>query len=215
MSLFSSYEQEFGALLADLNRKTNLIPDLTGADKDKEMRSAEKDIEDAKELLEQMELELMDMGAAERGKSKARVTSYKGDLAQAERDLRKAAVKMSNSAAARDELFAYDGTSEDARSSLLTNTDRLDRTSRRLDDGHRVALETQEVAVGIMSDLHDQRETIQRSRGRLRNMDGELSTSRRVLRNIIDRARRNKAVTAIIILMCLAVIGIIIYLMTL
>ena len=155
----------------------------------------------------------------------------------------------------------------------------------------RVALETQEVAIGIMGDLADQRETIQRSRGRvslcagstallsrlfhpvpsgvcagglallllpvpfllacvqedlpcycclsrsvpsaqahllarlsstelrlaamppqLKGMDGELSRSRRILYSIINRARRNKAVAALIMLMCLALIGIIIYL---
>jgi len=64
--------------------------------------------------LEQMELEVMDMPAAKRGPLKERVTSYKNGLKQSERDLRKASVKMSNSQAARDQLFALDGSSEDA-----------------------------------------------------------------------------------------------------
>jgi len=46
----------------------------------------------------------------------------------------------------------------------------------------------------------------------LKGMDGELSRSRRILYSIINRARRNKAVAALIMLMCLALIGIIIYL---
>jgi vesicle transport through interaction with t-SNAREs protein 1 len=49
----------------------------------------------------------------------------------------------------------------------MSNTERLDRTSTRLQDGHRTALETQEVAIGIMDNLNEQRETIGRSRGRV------------------------------------------------
>ena len=43
-------------------------------------------------------------------------------------------------------------------------------------------------------------------------MDGELSLSRRVLHGIINRARRNKAVAGLIMLMCMGLIGVIIYL---
>lgn len=56
----------------------------------------------------------MDMPAAKRGPLKERVANYKTGLQQSGRDLRKASVKMSNSQAARDELFAFDGSSEDA-----------------------------------------------------------------------------------------------------
>lgn len=51
------------------------------------------------------------------------------------------------------------------------------------------------------------------SAAQLKTMDGELSLSRRVLHNIINRARRNKVVAAAIMLMCLGLIGVIIYLM--
>jgi len=61
-----------------------------------------------------MELEVMDLPSTQRGPLKERLTNYKSGLEQSERDLRKAAVKMSNSQAARDELFAFDGSSEGA-----------------------------------------------------------------------------------------------------
>lgn len=108
----------------------------------------------------------MDVPAAHRAQTKKRIESYKAQLQEAEQKLRRASV-ATGAKAARDELFAYDGTSEDQREMLLSNTERLSRTSRRLDEGHRVAIETQDVAMTIMSDLHDQRETIERSRGRV------------------------------------------------
>eukprot|EP00056_Hartaetosiga_gracilis_P000092 m.35836 g.35836 ORF g.35836 m.35836 type:complete len:176 (+) comp10054_c0_seq1:417-944(+) len=98
------------------------------------------------------------------------------------------------------------------KGAYMSNTERLDRTTQRLQDGHRMAQETTEVAIGIMDNLHDQRGTIQRSRGRLQRTDGELSRSRRLLNGMIARARRNKVVTMFIIGIALALITIIIIL---
>lgn len=59
--------------------------------------------------------------------------------------------------------------SGDMRASLLTNTERVERTSRRLNEGLRVAFETEEIGGQILGDLDQQRETIMRSRDRVRN----------------------------------------------
>ncbi|GFR79041.1 vesicle transport through interaction with t-SNAREs homolog 1A-like, partial [Elysia marginata] len=67
----------------------------------------------------------------------------------------------------RDELLGDDThESEDQRARLLDNTETLERTSRRLDHGYRIAIETEQMGSAIMEDLHNQRQTIQRSRGR-------------------------------------------------
>jgi hypothetical protein len=172
---------------------------------------------------------------------------------------------MSSSDAARGDLFDYtDG--DDARDKLISNTDRLDRTSRRLDEGHRcvlcvcvcvcvcvclcvclfvclcvcvcvylcvcvcvcscvcvcvrvcscvcthvqcrctrraailvltrtrttladarAALEAVQVGAGALDELGRQRETIDRSRGRLRGMDSDLGASGKLLRSIYNR----------------------------
>eukprot|EP00051_Salpingoeca_urceolata_P027556 m.482037 g.482037 ORF g.482037 m.482037 type:complete len:217 (-) comp22413_c0_seq1:28-678(-) len=212
MSLLESYEREFASLQKDIAHKTSLVPDLTGDEKTKEIRGAERDIDESHDLIEQMELEVMDLPAASRAKAKKKIAAYKKDIEIAERELRRAAVALSGSQSARDELFGYDGSSEDAKQALLTNTDRLDRTTRRLEDGHRLALETEEIAVGIMGDLHSQRETIERSRGRLRHTDAELGTSSNILNRMIYRAKQNKVVTFLVIFFTTAVIGVLIYL---
>ena len=54
------------------------------------------------------------------------------------------------------------------RVKLLENTDRIQRTSDRLDEGYRIARETEEIGLGIMDNLQRDRETIQRMRGRVR-----------------------------------------------
>ena len=59
------------------------------------------------------------------------------------------------------------------RSKLLSNTDRIQRTSDRLDEGYRITQETEEIGLGIMDNLQRDRETIQRMRGRVREGEGE------------------------------------------
>lgn len=105
----------------------------------------------------------MDVPAANRTALKARVESYRKQLAEAEAKLRKNSTATGGryeqarrapdkaaflshpyvGSAARDQLFAYDGTTQDQRESMMTNTDRLSRSTRHLQEGHRVALETQ------------------------------------------------------------------------
>eukprot|EP00730_Choanoeca_flexa_P012925 TRINITY_DN4773_c0_g1_i2.p1 TRINITY_DN4773_c0_g1~~TRINITY_DN4773_c0_g1_i2.p1 ORF type:complete len:217 (+),score=54.03 TRINITY_DN4773_c0_g1_i2:3-653(+) len=212
MALLKANEKAFVAEIAEINSAANLIPDLTGDEKKAKIDTANGAVENAHELIEQLELDVMDVPISERKPIQKRIAGFKTELEKAEKSLRKASVAMSGSSAARDELFGYDGSSEDARANLMSNTERLDRTSTRLQDGHRTALETQEVAIGIMDNLNEQRETIQRSRGRIRNVDTELSFSSRILNGMIARARRNKFIAFLIIAIALALIIVIIYL---
>ncbi len=70
---------------------------------------------------------------------------------------------------------------------MASNTDRLNRSTRHLEEGLRVGVEAQEVAKGILTDLDDQRKTIVRARNRLGETDGTLAKSQRVLGRIYER----------------------------
>lgn len=50
---------------------------------------------------------------------------------------------------------------------MLDSTARLDKTSNRLDEGYRIAQETEEIGLEIMDNLQKDRETMQRMRGRV------------------------------------------------
>jgi vesicle transport through interaction with t-SNAREs protein 1 len=52
----------------------------------------------------------------------------------------------------------------DQRSRLLQGTQRLENASKRLEDAHRLALETETIGIGTLSDLHRQRQQIERTR---------------------------------------------------
>ena len=53
------------------------------------------------------------------------------------------------------------------RTHLLDSTSRLEKTSDRLDEGYRIAQETEEIGLEIMDNLQRDRETIDRMRGRV------------------------------------------------
>lgn len=58
----------------------------------------------------------------------------------------------------------YDASTMDQRQRLLSGTERLAQSSRRLEDSHRLALETEGIGINILSTLKGQRETLIRAR---------------------------------------------------
>ena len=58
-------------------------------------------------------------------------------------------------------------TGEEQRQALLDNSEMLERTSTRLTQGHKVALETEHIGAQILNDLHSQRQTLSHARQRV------------------------------------------------
>lgn len=71
----------------------------------------------------------------------------------------------------RDQLLGstYVDLPLDDRTRLLSGTQKLENASRKLEDAHRMALETEAIGVGTLEDLHRQREQIERTRDGVRN----------------------------------------------
>jgi vesicle transport through interaction with t-SNAREs protein 1 len=129
--------------------------------------TGQRALEEASELLEQMEVDVADLPAEDKASAKKRLQSYKQQLSEASSKLKRSALAVGGGQAARSELFGYDATSDDSKAALISNTERLDRTSARLQDGHRTAVETIAVGAGIMENLHSQRQQIEAGRGRV------------------------------------------------
>jgi len=211
MSMLEELEGDFAKLLTQMATKCNSIPELSGDEKDRQIKAGEKDVADGQDLLEQIELEIADLPSSKRSAAKASFSTHKRELSDAERKLRKAAVALS-AKSARDELFEFDGSTDDAREALIGNTERLDRTSNRLDDGQRAALEAQEVGMGILDNLTTQRETIERSRSRLKEANTPLARSMRILKGMHARALQNRAITAALVFFLVIIIIIVVIL---
>ncbi|CAO3600102.1 unnamed protein product [Absidia cylindrospora] len=119
-----------------------------------------------------MEMELMNTPSPARTRLQAQLRLYKSDQEKMKRDLRRLAA--SKASYQRQELLGdiesqhqadnVDAESVDQRQRLLSGADRLGESSRRLEQSHRMALETEGIGASILSTLKGQRETMTRAR---------------------------------------------------
>lgn len=73
------------------------------------------------------------------------------------------------------------------RQQLLSGTDRLNRSSGRLRESQRIALETEQIGAGTLGDLHRQREQITNTRERLLESESYTDRSIKTLRGMARR----------------------------
>ena len=87
----------------------------------------------------------------------------------------------------------------------------LERTSASIARSTAIAVETEQVGTGVLGELGTQRETLNRTRSRLIDTDGELSRSKRIIRSISHNVLYNKILLIIIILLECGILGAVIY----
>ncbi|KAK3670321.1 t-SNARE VTI1 [Recurvomyces mirabilis] len=203
--LFSNYEAELNLVQADLTQRLDSISALTGEPRKAAISQAERALEEAKELLDSMRLEKQNIPQAQKVKVNQRFRNYETDVDAAKRKL--AGMRDDRSALFgkryRDEPGSGGAGGGDEqveqRQQLLSGTDRLDRSSGRLRESQRIALETEDVGRNTLADLSRQRETIEHTRGTLLESEGYTDRSNKTLRGMARRMATNKIVTIAII----------------
>ncbi|XP_026968389.1 vesicle transport through interaction with t-SNAREs homolog 1A isoform X2 [Orcinus orca] len=181
---FEGYEQDFAVLTAEITNKIARVPRLPPDEKKQVVANVEKQLEEAKELLEQMDLEVREIPPQSRGMYSNRMRSYKQEMGKLETDFKRSRIAYSDEV--RNELLGDDGnSSENQRAHLLDNTERLERSSRRLEAGYQIAVETEQIGQEMLENLSHDREKIQRARERLRETDANLGKSSRVLTGML------------------------------
>ncbi|XP_046969181.1 vesicle transport through interaction with t-SNAREs homolog 1A [Vanessa cardui] len=196
-TLIQSYEQQYSVLTADITAKIGRLKSATDDDRDNLSREIQSNFEEANDLLEQLELEYRGAGSG------SRVGAYRAELQRVREEYRSVA---SNSATYNIDQEEYEDWSmvNDQRRKLLDNTERLERSGKNLAEGYKVLLETEQIGAAVLQDLNAQRETIQRSRGRLRETDAQLNRSSRLMNSMLMRLLRERAVLALLLLALLA-----------
>ncbi|XP_047558383.1 vesicle transport through interaction with t-SNAREs homolog 1A isoform X2 [Lutra lutra] len=188
---FEGYEQDFAVLTAEITSKIARVPRLPPDEKKQMVANVEKQLEEAKELLEQMDLEVREIPPQSRGMYSNRMRSYKQEMGKLETDFKRSRIAYSDEV--RNELLGDDGNSSEnqliklreERAHLLDNTERLERSSRRLEAGYQIAVETEQIGQEMLENLSHDREKIQRARERLRETDANLGKSSRVLTGML------------------------------
>lgn len=187
--LFASYETDFRLLYTDLTQKLQELSSLSGEERRAAIRTAERAIDEADELLGQMSLEVSNIPSPSRQKPRARLRNYTSDLDSARSTILKAAAS-----ADRDALFGNRGGNggsgdvvTDQRQQLLSGTERLERSSQRLRDSERIARETEGIGGRVLEDLRGQRERIAQTHDTLNDSERYLDRSVKTLRGMARR----------------------------
>lgn len=84
------------------------------------------------------------------------------------------------------------------RRQVQNSTDQLDASTAKLREAQRTIAECEDIGQGVLSDLFQQRETIQRARDNMRTIDNELTDARRALNRMINHAQKNRVVMMIV-----------------
>ncbi|MBA0814335.1 hypothetical protein Gohar_020173 [Gossypium harknessii] len=145
----------------------------------------------------------------------AKLREYKSDLNNLKSEVKRIASGNLNPAA-RDELLESGmadalTASADQRSRLMTTTERLNQSSDRIKDSRRTMLETEELGVSILQDLHSQRQSLLHANNTLHGVDDNIGKSKRILTNMSRRMSRNKWIIGIIISLLIIAIIVILY----
>eukprot|EP00877_Chromochloris_zofingiensis_P004078 jgi/Chrzof1/13671/Cz08g07150.t1 len=161
-----------------------------------------------------MDMEARSLPADKSRQLNIKVKEYKADLLSLKEQVKAAAGTAAGADAARAELGLggdYYSSSAGQRDRMLAATDRLQKTSERLQVGKQQIAETEELGANILQDLARQRETITHARGTLHGADDNISKARRILGTMSKRIFTNKIIMFGISIFLLAAIIIIIY----
>jgi len=136
-----------------------------------------------------MRIEVQNIPTAPRQKFQQRIRNYATDL-----DNAKAALRKAHADSERVALFgnrANDMSNQDAvldqRQQLLSGTDRLERSSARLQNATRLANDTENVGAGILGSLAGQRAQIENTRSTLLEGEDYVNKSVNTLRGMARR----------------------------
>ncbi|KAI0271263.1 t-SNARE [Gloeopeniophorella convolvens] len=214
-SLFDSYEQDFQQILQSIRDKLEGdAADQRGEQKKAALRRVEMELDEADEMISQMEIEIQGIPQSLRPQYSSRIKSSKADLARF-----KKLARDSHAQASRAELFSgrtatsddpY-GTSNGDRARLLAGTALLEDGTRRLQESQRIALETEDQGADILRSLVGQREQIENARNTLQTADSSIDRASGTLKKMIRRMYQQRVVTAVIIIVLVLLIAIILW----
>lgn len=157
-------------------------------------------------------MEIQDSDSTTKASLTARLKCYEAELKRLTQEFQIAKnetqVQMYDSSDF-DELTTS-GISNEQQRRLLDNSERIERTGNRLTEGYRTILETEQIGTAVLQDLSSQRETLQKSRSRLRTANEDLRQSSRIMNSMIMRSLRERAVLfGVVVVFAVVIISVI------
>ncbi|KAK7411434.1 hypothetical protein VNO78_02867 [Psophocarpus tetragonolobus] len=214
-AVFEGYERQYCELSANLSRQCTAASALDGEQKKQKLSDIKAELDDADTLIRKMDLEARSLQPSTKATLLAKLREYKTDLNNLKTEVKR--VTSTNvSLAARHELLESGETdtlavSNDQKGRLLMSTERLNQSSDRIKDSRRTMLETEELGVSILQDLHQQRQSLLHAHNSLQGVDDNISKSKKILSAMSRRMSRNKWIVGSLMTALVLAIIIILY----
>ncbi|XP_022740095.1 vesicle transport v-SNARE 13-like [Durio zibethinus] len=213
--VFEGYERQYCELSANLSKKCTAAVALVGEQKKQKLSDIRAGLEDAESLIRKMDLEARSLQPSVKAMLLAKLREYKSDLNNLKSEVKRIASGNLNPGA-RDELLESGmadalTASADQRSRLMMTTERLNQSSDRIKDSRRTMLETEELGVSILQDLHSQRQSLLHANNTLHGVDDNIGKSKRILTAMSRRMSRNKWIIGIIIAVLIVSVALVLY----
>ncbi|KAF7301368.1 t-SNARE coiled-coil-like proteiny domain-containing protein [Mycena indigotica] len=217
-SLFDSYEGDFKAFIETIRQKLDGEgSEESGEQRKASLRRAEMELDEADEMVSQMEIEIQGIPQSIRPQYQTRLRTAKADLSRYKKQYKDVHAQLARSALLSSSSNHTNFTSDEPygaasdRTRLLAGTAVLEDGSKRLQDSHRIALETENQGADILMNLRQQREQIINSRDTLQTANTSIERASGTLKGMIRRMYQQRIVTGAIILVLILLIGIILY----
>ncbi|EFJ28012.1 hypothetical protein SELMODRAFT_146421 [Selaginella moellendorffii] len=211
--IFDGYERQYCELSTNLARRCSATAILSGEEKKQKLAELKSGLDEAQSLIQRMELEARSLGNSQKAVFLAKLREYKSDLTSLKKDVQKCAT--TDALAAREELLEAGlgdlSTSTDQRGRLLYATDKMNRSGERIKESKRTLLETEDLGVSILQDLHDQRQRLLHTRDTLYGVDDNVGKSRKILNSMARRINQNKWIMGGLISFLIAAILLVAY----
>ncbi|KAJ3566263.1 hypothetical protein NP233_g7108 [Leucocoprinus birnbaumii] len=204
--LFESYEADFQLLLSSIKDKLEGSgKGLQGESRKASLRKVEIELDEADDIVSQLEIEIQGIPTSIRGQYTNRLKQTKAELSK----YRKIS-KDSHTQAARTDLLGANrsrssaGASDDPygerndRTRLLAGTETLEDGTRRLNDSTRIALETETYGADILRGLRGQREQIENARDTLRSADANIDRSHGKIQTMMRQMYKQRVILILI-----------------
>ncbi|KAJ7781358.1 vesicle transport v-SNARE protein N-terminus-domain-containing protein [Mycena metata] len=217
-ALFDSYEQDFQQFIDTIRQKLDGEgKDDSGEQRKASLRRAEMELDEADEMVSQMEIEIQGIPQSIRPQYQTRLRTAKADLTRYKKQYKDVHAQLARSALLSSNRAGGAFTSDEPygptsdRTRLLAGTSVLEDGTKRLQDSHRIALETEDQGAEILMNLRQQREQIEHSRDTLQTANTSIERASGTLKGMIRRMYQQRVVTGAIILVLILLIGIILY----
>jgi vesicle transport through interaction with t-SNAREs protein 1 len=163
VALLTEFEQQYSVGTAEITAKIGQLVQHVPSERTAAINEIRRLLSDMEDLLEQMELSVRELDtnrsvliwnfnnspcilSSDRSKYENHVKSFRLDRRNLETEFKRAVSRLQRQAD-HDELFDDGGASMAQEEQLIANTERLERTSRKLQDAYRVTVESEEVGL--------------------------------------------------------------------